>query len=315
VPNELELIQRVLDAEGRGALARGATSLTTFENDVYLVETSDPAQDPSVVRISRPGARTLSEVRAELDFVRFLAAAGVDVAQPLGEAVPLDDRVGARFRYVPGSQVSQAEHADGPTAFELGRVMGLMHRVAGDLPADVAEARPVWTEAASLRLDVLEAVARRGMLAEIRAYVRHVGEQAGELLVHGDLALGNVILTSPMTVIDFDDACRAEPEFDFAVVLIRLFTMGDATGEDVERLVPQLVAGYRSGFSRPLDPDRLDHYARILLLQSAVAASLHPGCPGLTAPDAMARAWAAIGGRRTLPELLGLAVARAGAAG
>jgi Ser/Thr protein kinase RdoA (MazF antagonist) len=197
------------------------------------------------------------------------------------------------------------------TAADLGRVMGQLHVAAESFPDVIARDRPAWWEAEYFRLDVLADVATPDVTADLRRYIDEVrGHATREVLVHGDLGPGNVIIGSELHVIDFDDACRAEPEYDMAVTLVRLFADGGLSVSDIGRLVPSLVAGYRSACPHLLDPMQVERYARVLLLQAAVAACRRPGCPGLTAAEALARAWSAISGPREMPRVLALAVER-----
>lgn len=306
------LIRRTLDVGGCRASVVSVTPLKGFDNEVFLVETSEEANRRSVVRLSRPGEKAFPEVRAELEFINVLASAGVKVAKALGEPADLGRSVGAWLEFVAGRQALTARELSSQVTYELGRVMGQMHTAAERVPSSTASARPAWWETQCFRLDYLSGVALPEVLADIQQYIEEVRQlSSGELLVHGDLGPRNVIIGSELHVIDFDDSCRAEPEFDLAVLLVRLFTNGNAVATDVDRTVPLLISGYRSVRSQRLNIGQLDHYARLILLQGAIAACRRPGCPGLTAPQALAQAWTAIGGVRRMPEMLQRAVERA----
>src|SRR5579859_5561932 len=57
------------------------TELNAFENFVYEAETEDGVA--LVLRISHSSRRTFDYTQGEVEFVRYLGAAGIPVAQPL----------------------------------------------------------------------------------------------------------------------------------------------------------------------------------------------------------------------------------------
>jgi Ser/Thr protein kinase RdoA (MazF antagonist) len=252
------------------AVRFGLTSLTAlnaFENFVY--EGISEVGEELVLRISHSLRRTFDYTLEELEFVRFLAAGGLPVAQPvLAETGQFAERiedgsshyfVASAFERAPGIVFDDAPPLKAalwkpPLFQQLGELFARLHNRAQHYkPSYPRFQRQQWHE-----YDVVD-VARfvpadehvvRGRTAAIIERLQRL-PRSGDVygLIHADLHPHNFCFhDGRITVFDFDNCEYAWFVKDIAV-LIYYVARGVPAGQreaEVAGFLPAFLAGYRS---------------------------------------------------------------------
>lgn len=262
--------------------------LRSSQNHVYLAQRGGAK---SILRVSKGRHRTRQDVEAELAFVGFLAARGVNVCLPLpapdGEvcvALSLEgeEHIVTCFEHAPGRKIMPGDIAP-PVYEKLGGVLAELHRHTLHLPADhAARARPHWHESRLLREDVAEL---RGRLPP--AFVESLGDLMEKLrelpvtretygLVHADACLGNCFLDGDrLWVFDFDNCEHGHLAQDFATILydsIYCRMLNQFADEGLNDRIAPLWAGLWRGYAKagPLAGVEAVQLKHFFLLREAV---------------------------------------------
>lgn len=275
--------------------------LTTHYNAVFRVDTA--AGDRAVLRVNRPGNRSLVDIRSELAWLAALrretdlvvpeplpAREGPLVTTIAAPGVP-EPRHSVLFRWIEGRGVD--DRPAPRTLFNLGATMARLHEHAAGFtpPAGFTERRldQAWTFGRPEAVygeepDDLLTPKRREILRESAARVQAAldelyADRAGLRFLHGDLHLGNVKVTrAGLGVFDFDDSTWGYPAQDIGISLYYL-----EYHSAVRDLRAAFTRGYTSVLPWPVDDDRqVDTFiaARELDLISLVA---HADDPGIAA--------------------------------
>ncbi|XEC96199.1 phosphotransferase enzyme family protein [Paenibacillus tarimensis] len=234
------------------------SKLGDFENYVYAAE-----QDGAgvILRLTHSSHRTLDQVRAELDWIAYLAASGME--HEISGYLPSRDNLPAEridadhsyfiaclFRKAPGKSPDSKD----PTVWnerlfrEWGAVTGRIHRLTrGYLPSVRGVARrPEWDEdelivQADRYIPAEDTVVRerlRTVLARLKRLPKPID---GYGLIHTDIHEGNFFLEQGrMTVFDFDDSVYNWFIHDVAIPLYYALSRG----------IPEWYGGDRTAFAR-----------------------------------------------------------------
>ncbi|WP_152362204.1 phosphotransferase enzyme family protein [Microlunatus speluncae] len=271
---------------GQYGLPAGTTTrvLSDGNNLVYAVG-RDPAR---VLRVHRPGFRSMAHTRSELIFLRHLA----DQLPDIGFPRPIPARSGALVvtsedgrwhadlqTWVDGQRAS-ADGLDEGAAGLLGQTLARLHEAATrfrppadfDLPhwdadglfrAESSPFRPLLGRAEILSEPDLRDFAEIERRA--RAAFAELGRQPSTYgIIHADYILGNVQLTRRgvgwhSTVIDFDDCGHGYYLYDLGPVL------GNLIDHPAARRA--LINGYHR--IRPLPPDWERHLPLMMAVRHA----------------------------------------------
>lgn len=269
--------------------------ISISENIVFRVE--DAAGKRYVLRLYRPGYRTLQELVSEQLWTQALIADGIDAQKPVparsGRGHVAVDLAGERryaglVAWVAGETLDDVIEATRDAAngrattslrfLALGAVIAAIHnhaatwRLPGNFARHALDAdglvgeRPFWGrfwESAHLdppqrrRLDAL-----RHPIHDILS--RYGKDAATYSLIHGDMHPGNVVVSGGrLHVIDFDDAGFGWHAYDCAVALY-----GYRDVPQFEALRAALIAGYRA--VRPISDAALDLVPLFLLVRSLI---------------------------------------------
>lgn len=197
-------------------------ALPSTENLVFRVQTGDR---DVVLRFTAVGRRSGAELASELAWLRHLRRTGVDVVRPISRSpagpVLLGD--GSRhhclvFEFA-GPEPARPEAVDEALLAAWGGLLGRLHRAASGPDRAAVAARWYWADGRNYDLRLLdlspaEHAAAAAVLARAASSIR------GNLLVHGDLGLRNLVAGARgLTAIDFDDCCWAGAEYDIASTL------------------------------------------------------------------------------------------------
>lgn len=233
------------------------------------------AAGPVVLRVAAPSV----DATAALHLHRFLAGAGVRVPVAARPDVVVVD----------GLSVTCWERlavSDAPTDWHaVGSMVRTVHRLdATSLPPSVPVPRPSsfpWWDFDELlagTADAIDVDARRGLEAAVE---RHRGWEGitGEVVCHGDVHPGNVMMTEQGPVLlDWDLLCWAHPGWDHGPML----TWAARWGGD-----PGAYEAFADGYGRSLAGDpSAEAFAELRL----VAATLMRVAAGRRDPEAMPEA-------------------------
>lgn len=292
-----ELVRRfqrpVLDeaALRYGVAPADLAQLTAFENFVYEATNQDDVE--LVLRLSHSTRRTLDYTAGEVEFVRYLAAAGLPVARPVLsepglfiEKIPEPgDRehyfVATAFERAPGHVFDDApplkERYWKPDLFaELGRIFARLHDRAQTYRVSKPELkRQEWHEYDVVDVDRFappeETLVRERTAAIVRRLsdLPRTPEHYG--LIHADLHPHNFCFDEgKVTVFDFDNCEYAWFVKDIAVLLFYV-ARAEARGERDEAVAAFLtpfLRGYRE--LRTCDRAWLETIPDLLALQRSM---------------------------------------------
>jgi Ser/Thr protein kinase RdoA (MazF antagonist) len=292
-----ELVRRFQDPVRDEAARRYAiepddlVQLTAFENFVYEARNQDGVD--LVLRLSHSTRRTLDYTAGEVEFVRYLAAAGLPVASPLlseaGVFVERIDEPGDREHYfvataferAPGHVFDDApplkERYWKPELFEeLGRIFARLHnRAQGYRLSRPALKRQEWWEYDVVDVDRFappeETLVRERTAAIIARLEQLPRAPDGYGLIHADLHPHNFCFDEgKITVFDFDNCEYAWFVKDIAVLLFYV-ARAEAPGarEDAAAaFLAPFLRGYRE--LRPCERAWLETVPDLLALQRSM---------------------------------------------
>jgi Ser/Thr protein kinase RdoA (MazF antagonist) len=266
------------------------TELAAFENFVYEAENDDG--DSLVLRISHSTRRTADYTLGEVEFVRYLGAAGIAIAQPvLSESGQFVERIADRdpghyfvvtaFERAPGIVFDDApplkEHSWKPPLFrDLGRLFARLHNRARTYqPSSQRLKRQEWYQYDVVDIDRFappEETRVRERTASIIARLKALPTTPDHYgLIHADLHPHNFCFDQgKITAFDFDNCEYAWFVKDIAVLLFYI-----ARGEARERrdeaaaaFLAPFLEGYRE--LRRCDREWLAAVPDLLALQRSM---------------------------------------------
>ena len=216
----LELAQRY------GTTVEALRALDGFESFVF----HDQGHE-RVIRVGHSGRRPADLVRAEVDWIAYLAAHDVPVAEALtstgGRLIEqLDDGAGGQFVAVAFRRArgEQLEIQEWTPAFarHYGAVLGRMHRVSADY--EPISRRSAW-DAPSMR-DVRRHIPSdqplvRDAWERVLSRVRNRAYPPSQFgLIHQDAHGGNFFVDDgQITLFDFDDCCYGPFAMEIGIVI------------------------------------------------------------------------------------------------
>jgi len=283
---------RIRDEAGSrfGAAPDELSRLNAFENHVY--EFTNPDGVELILRVSHSARRTHDYTQGEIEFVRFLAAAGLPVAKPVlsdyGQFIERieDDEPGqyflaSAFERAPGVVFDDApalkEAYWGPPLFrELGRTFARLHDRAQQYRLSNARfKRQEWHEYDVVDVDRFappdETLVRQRTAEIIQRLQRLPRTPDVYGVIHADLHMHNFCFDDgKITVFDFDNAEYAWFAKDIAVIL---FYVGrTATTEHRAAAAAAFLAPFLEGYRelRPFTAEWLAAFPDLLALQRSM---------------------------------------------
>jgi Ser/Thr protein kinase RdoA (MazF antagonist) len=254
-----------------------ARKLDGFES--FIFEFTRPDGD-YILRIGHSGRRTPELIRAEVDWINYLAAHGTTVARAVlsqrGNLVePLADGHGGEFLCTafvkaPGSEVLP-DQINERLFKNYGRLLGRMHALAKDYTSpNPAWKRYAWdspeNNTAERQMPVGETLAMQ-KYHYLMAHLRSLPcDRDGYGMIHQDAHPGNFYVDEDYTItlFDFDDCVYGHFIYDIAMVLFYTSMDEQDPSEFTSRFMPAFLSGYRE--ENHLDPfwlKELPHFMKL----------------------------------------------------
>ena len=245
-----------------------------YEGAANLVYEYEVNGKPFILRLSFTPDRTADQIRAELDFVEYLADHDVRVSKPVtsrnGNQVEIIQGKGIEFRitsFVKGKGMRVPDNGyryriDAPIEEyyqNWGQILGQMHAVTKSYrPSNDQIRRPEWFELHKDRFAIvgrlperLQVVGQRiqSTLEELRSLPKD-NDSFG--LIHGDFNDGNFTVdysNGDITVFDFDDSCYFWFVYELASAWEGgigrvMFRSLEDRKSFMDRYMDQIMAGY-----------------------------------------------------------------------
>jgi Ser/Thr protein kinase RdoA (MazF antagonist) len=264
------ILRSILAAEALAEVVANAYSLTNVRCrlikavilDTYLVRS---AAGLHILRIYPAQRRTLAEIRAELELLRYLQDHGAAVSAPVPQAngdyllalpAPEGARYAALFTYAEGEPLSQHQEPSAVRAY--GRALAEVHAMADSLPRPLA--RPALDLAWLIERPLEELAQLWGRDNEEWLYLRGVADRLQPAiaalplspphygLCHGDAGSANVHVAANGNLTLFD--------FDFCGYGWRAYDMGAFLSGEPAEIIQAFLTGYQA--VRSLDQVELD---------------------------------------------------------
>ncbi len=273
-----------------GLSPEALTELAAFENFVYEAENDDG--DSLILRISHSTRRTVDYTLGEVEFVRYLGAAGIPVAQPIlsdsGQFVEriADREAGHSFTVTAFERAEGIVFDDAPPLKErywkpplfrdLGRLFARLHNRAQTYkPSNPRFKRQEWHEYDVVDINRFapadEALVRErtlAIIARLQALPR-TPESYG--VIHADLHMHNFCFADgKITAFDFDNAEYAWFVKDIAVLLF--YVARDEAREQRDAAAAAFLAPFLEGYRelRRCDREWLAAVPDMLALQRSM---------------------------------------------
>lgn len=266
------------------------TELNAFENFVYEAENADG--DPLILRISHSARRTMDYTQGEIEFVRYLGAAGIPVAQPMlsdrghflekiDDSEPGQYFVATAFERAPGVVFDDVPplrdvYWKPPLFRDLGRLFARLHNRAQTYKlSNPRYKRQEWYEYDVVDIDrfapkdetlVRERTAKIiERLKELSRAPEHYG------VIHADLHPHNFCFADgQITAFDFDNCEYAWFVKDLAVIVF--YVARGAERGSREEAVSEFFAPFMDGYRelRACDKEWLRAVPDMLALQRSM---------------------------------------------
>lgn len=284
--------ERIRDEAARryGLRPGDLTELNAFENFVYEADTPDG--DSLILRISHSARRTLDYTLGEVEFVRYLGAAGIAVAQPMlsetgqfvekiADSEPGQYFLATAFERAPGVVFDDApplrELFWKPPLFrDLGRLFARLHNRAQTYKlSNPRYKRQEWHEYDVVDINRFappEETLVRERTAQILERLRQLPQTPDDYgLIHADLHPHNFCFDNgKITAFDFDNCEYAWFVKDLAV-LVFYVARAEARGAR-EAAIAAFFAPFLDGYRelRRCDPSWLRAIPDLLALQRSM---------------------------------------------
>ncbi|CAN5646080.1 phosphotransferase enzyme family protein [soil metagenome] len=236
-----------------------------------------------VLRFNHASERTRDTIQAEIDYVNYLAAAGITVAKPIrslaGHHVESSSTAHGLFHVVafealPG-ELLEFDTLTPEQFMRWGQALGKLHQAAQSY---THAGRPTWADHVTMVAETLSADehAAHQALAEVDEQLKQCPIKPQNFgLIHYDFELDNLVWQAEQPgLIDFDDSAWYWFAADIAFALRDLFGDSAAKVDLQHPTFKQFIEGYRS--VRPIDQAELDQLPRLMRLHNLISfAKLH----------------------------------------
>ena len=239
--------------------------LDGFESFIYEFERPDGR---FILRIGHSRRRSPDLIRGEVDWINYLAAAGVTVAKAVlsqnGNLVePIQDDQGNEFLCTafvraPGTEVKQPQLNE-KFFIAYGRLLGRMHTLAKTyVPSNPAWKRYAWDDPINNTVERQMPAGEQLALEKYRQVFTHLRSLPcgpdGFGMIHQDAHPGNFFVDedTTITLFDFDDCVYGHFIYDIAMVVFYAATQEKDPQGFTARFMPLFLSGYKQ--ENRLDP-------------------------------------------------------------
>lgn len=266
------------------ALLAHARVLWSLDHDIEFIRFSESHvyggtrnKRGLILRFMPSAHRPLDHVKAELDWIMFLTARGLEVAEPQRSSEQrlieeLEDESGkywvSVFRRARGHELSTEEMGQ-DFCRNLGGFLGRCHKLTSRYsPAPGSPRRPQWDEDESFRLANIglnrEDRIEHEVFIETTKWLRTLPKAASSFgLIHADLHARNLFIDDGrITAFDFDDSCYHWYDHDLTAPMVSIARADGKTEitTEEERRVDSLLHGYAEEGLADISRDRLHKF-------------------------------------------------------
>lgn len=192
------------------------------DSESFVFRVTDAAGCARYLRLTHDGHRPAEQIRAELEFVEYLAGAGIPVARPqrslaggLSETVASSDSLihACMFEAAPGNRLEfRTPNWNAESFRRWGAALGALHNASAGF-ATPGHRRFRWDEddvwaMAAQYLPASDTAARREW-QRLEKWLSARSQSSDEFgMIHGDLCAANFhVSPDTVTAFDFDDSC------------------------------------------------------------------------------------------------------------
>ncbi|MCX6050843.1 MAG: phosphotransferase [Chloroflexi bacterium] len=228
-----------------------------------------------VLRFNHASERTRDTIQAEIDYVNYLATAGIAVAKPIrslaGNDVESISTAHGLFHVVafealPG-QLLAFDTLTPEQFMNWGKALGELHQAAQGYNQ---KGRPTWADHVAMVAETLpttEQAAHQALHDVHKQLSQHGVNQQNFGLIHYDFELDNLVWQAERPgLIDFDDCAWYWFAADIAFALRDLFDDRAAKIDLEHPAFQQFIAGYRH--VKPIDQAELDQLPYLMRLHN-----------------------------------------------
>ncbi len=241
------------------------TLLDGFESFIYEFERAD---GQFILRIGHSDRRSPALIHGEVDWINYLADAGVTVARAInstaGELVePVDDGEGGEFLCTafvkaPGGEV-KADKLNDRFFRAYGRLLGQMHALTKAYQLrNPAWKRYRWDDPINNTIEQQMPAGEHWALEKYRLVFDHLRslpcDPSGYGMIHQDAHMGNLFVDDDYTItlFDFDDCVYGHFAYDIAMVAFYAAVLKKDPSGFLSSFMPPFLSGYRE--HNRLDP-------------------------------------------------------------
>jgi amicoumacin kinase len=252
--------------------------LDGFESFIYEFERPD---GQFILRIGHSQRRSPDLIRGEVDWINYLASAGVTVAKAIlskgGNLVePIEDGQGDTFLCTAFVRAAGAEvkrdQLNEKFFLAYGRLLGRMHALAKSYsPSNPAWRRYAWDDPINNNVERQMPAGEHVALEKYRQVFAHLCSLPcgpdGFGMIHQDAHPGNFFVDEEYTItlFDFDDCVYGHFIYDIAMVVFYAATQEKDPQGFTASFMPVFLSGYRQ--ENQLDPLWLKEIPHFLKLR------------------------------------------------
>lgn len=247
-----------------GFECKGVVRLPSFQNGVFLIPSV--SKEEVILRFSHLPRRNANQIRAELDWMLFLAANGIRVPNPIcsrnGNIVEelRCDQVQffvCALEYLPGRSLSKTI-LNRRMVTDWGQLAGAIHRLSNRYTPSEPFTRPTWDSEDNYSIDAFAPAdpilrdALRTILAEVKALPVTPSSYG---LIHGDIQPNNLLsLRGGLGAIDFDGCVYSWYLHEAAIALFSVLPLHESIRARTD-FATSFLSTFFEGYSRELEPD------------------------------------------------------------
>lgn len=232
-----------------------------FENFIYGFKRDDASY---IVRITHSSHRSKDDIKAEMDFIFYLASHGARVSTPINTKeeqltglIALEDQsyfTVSAFTKAEGD-IPRRDNITDKVLFNYGKTIGEFHQLTKNYHVKEGEPKRIRWDEDSIILNAKKYLNKKDdlIITRLQELIREIKEIEAHRdnfgLIHTDIHMGNFFIKDDeLSVFDFDDAAYQYFVSDIAIALFYLvfFMGGDARTTLGDHFMTEFMKGYLS---------------------------------------------------------------------